>query len=336
MKPDVVASGVEHRDDGAARRTTEAAARTARVNGSSAAAAAVAGRSRGARGGAARAATRPICAASSSASARRLASEPGRRAQGAGLVALGAAAGRRARRRADDARARQRARARAGSARQTSLVRNVSTRPVRVRVRFDAVRAGRGAGRVPRLPVALPAPTAGRRGACASPRPSTRAPIGDRAGRGKHRRRAGRRRSASPAVGGDVRAARRRPCSARCRLSNDGVRAVRRRPGAADVPRGAARRAGRPATRSSRSRCSASTCSTRTATTSARSPRCATCCPAATRSGSPAARPAGNTLGQGRYRIRVTAVPSLPGRASRAEVDVHDQVGGRILASAHP
>jgi hypothetical protein len=30
--------------------------------------------------------------------------------------------------------------------------------------------------------------------------------------------------------------------------------------------------------------------------------------------------PAGNTLAKGRYRLRVTAVPSLPGRADRASV----------------
>ena len=289
------------------------------VNGSSAAAAAVAGAA------AVLAEARPPLGAAELRSVlvgNRAAGSPAASvtSEGAGLVALGAAAA--AELVAEpttlafgNARARRLA-ALAGRRRPQRL----DAPAARARA-VRAVRTGRGAAsqfrvfstlRASSLPTGKTQRVRARRGGASSRRSAT-APA-----EGSVVLAPFARCSASAAVGGHVRAAvrqRARPAAALDRL----VHAVDAGARAADVPCRAARRRGGARRRSSPSRCSASTCSTderhrpRHARHAARP-----AARAATRSASPAAAPPGNTLGKGRYRHPRDrrAEPSRAGRAS--------------------
>ena len=151
----------------------------------------------------------------------------------------------------------------------------------------SAVRAGRRAGEVPRVSRRASRFRSGD-AARTRRRGDQLAPDRRRAGRGQRRARAVRRCSASSSVGGDVRAGRPNASSVRC-TSRPIVHAVRRGTRAADVPRRTARHRGGTRLGSAGRAARARPASTATETSSARSQRCATCCPAGTRSASPAA-----------------------------------------------
>ena len=202
------------------------------------------------------------------------------------------------------------------------VVRNVSTRPVaRSRARPSHARRRR-AVRVPRRSSAFTLPP-GRRAA-----PPLDGAVAARAGR---RRAAAegassRRRAAAPRSGlpGPSRSCSRRQRARPAQLSTDSFSPSDARARAADVPRRALVASG------ARRRSSPSLCCTLDLLTRRRHrPRHAgdasRPAPGPVRLRSHRPQPAGNTLGKGRYRIRVTAVPSLPGRPARRD-DVHDSV----------
>ena len=207
------------------------------------------------------------------------------------------------------------------------FVRNVSTRRLRVRVRFEPYAQGAAPVKFRAFPPRFTIPI--REDAARTRRLVDQARAGRRrAGGGKRRPRAVRRRSASSSVGGDVRAGAGAVLGP-LRLSTDSFTPSDAGPALLTFRAGQlVTEAG--ATRSSRSRCSRSSCSTRTENELGTLVTLRDLLPGRYAFGLTGRTPAGNTLGSGRYRIRVTASAESrrssgprPGRRSRSNRHVY-------------